>query len=163
MTQFDRFERNARMNGLLVDTNLLVLMVVGTVNRERIPYFKRTSSYTPVDWDLLAGILEQISHRYTLPHVLSEVSGLTDLKGPELGVARITLRKLISLLQEIPMPSGEACADPVYLRLGITDAAIAAAARQNGCSVLTNDSGLYTALSADGLHVVMFDHIRECL
>lgn len=163
MTQFGLFELNARANGLLVDTNLLVLLIVGAVNRERVSHFKRTSGYRPADWDLLTGIVEQISRRYTLAHVLAEVSALTDLRGPELEHARITLQKLISLMQEINVPSAEASAHPLYLRLGLTDSAIAAVARRHGCSVLTNDSGLYTALSADGLHVMMFDDLRKLL
>ncbi|MFN3326862.1 MAG: hypothetical protein ACK5AZ_25495 [Bryobacteraceae bacterium] len=84
MSDFESFDRNARINGVLVDTNLLVLLVVGSVDRERVSRFKRTSDYSSADWDLLTGILEQISQRYTVPHVLAEVSALTDLRGPEL-------------------------------------------------------------------------------
>jgi hypothetical protein len=43
--------------GLLVDTNLLVLFAVGTVNRNRIETFKRTSQYTKGDFDLLVRVL----------------------------------------------------------------------------------------------------------
>jgi hypothetical protein len=40
---------SARSSGLLVDTNLLVLFAVGTVNLDRIETFKRTSKYTKAD------------------------------------------------------------------------------------------------------------------
>ena len=138
MTDLDDLDRNARANGLLIDTNLLVLLVVGSVNRDRISRFKRTTGYSSADWDLLIGILEQISRRYTLPHVLAEVSTLTDLKGPELEVARIVLLKLIGELREISINSADACATSLYIRFGLTDAAIAEAARRLRCSVLTN-------------------------
>jgi hypothetical protein len=92
MTGFDRFDQNARTNGVLVDTNLAVLLIVGAVNRDRIAQFKRTRGYTSADWDLLTGILEQIPQRYTLPHVLAEISALTDLKGRELEIGRTILR-----------------------------------------------------------------------
>jgi predicted nucleic acid-binding protein len=162
MTQFDDFERNARTNGILVDTNLLVLLIVGSVNRDRISHFKRTTGYLP-DWDLLTGMLEQIAQRFTLPHVLAEVSALTDMRGPELVNARITLCNVISLMQELTIASLDVCASPLYLRLGLTDAAIAAAARQQRCSVLTNDGALYAALSADGSHAALFDDLRKLL
>jgi predicted nucleic acid-binding protein len=119
-----------------------VLLVVGSVNRDRIPRFKRTSSYTSADWDLLTGILEQIPRRYSIAHVLAEVSTLMDLKGPELDVAREILHRVISLLDELPIASLDACGSPLYSRLGLTDAAIGLAAKQHGCSVVTNDSGL---------------------
>lgn len=163
MTEFDRFDQNARARGILIDTNLIVLLIVGAVNRDRIPLFKRTSSYTPADWDLLTGILEQIPRRYAIPHILSEVSALTDLKGPELEIARHILHKWISLVQELPISSLDACASPYYQRLGLTDAALSLAARQQGCSVVTSDSGLYTALLAEGTPVVKFDRLREYL
>ena len=163
MTEFERFDENARSRGVLIDTNLLVLLVVGSVNRDRIPRFKRTSNYTPADWDLLTGILEQIPYRYAIPHIFAEVSALTDLKGPELEFGRDILHNTISLMEELPIPSLNACASTYYRRLGLTDAAIGLAARQRGCSVVTNDSNLYLALSEDGASVVKFDHLREML
>ena len=65
--------------GLLVDTNLLVLLVVGSVNRDRIETFKRTSKYTKADYDLLTRVLGAFQKIYTVAHVLAEVSNLTDL------------------------------------------------------------------------------------
>ena len=163
MTAFEAFDRNARINGILVDTNLLVLLIVGSVNRERVSQFKRTADYSPADWDLLIGILEQISRRYTLPHVLAEVSTLTDLKGPELENARAVFRNLIATMSELDVRSAEACANTLFVQLGLTDSAIAVAAKVSGCSVLTNDSALYAALAAEGSFVAMFNHFRQLL
>jgi len=47
----------ARSVGLLVDTNLLVLFTVGSVNRNRIETFKRTRQYSKGDYDLLVSVL----------------------------------------------------------------------------------------------------------
>jgi predicted nucleic acid-binding protein len=163
MTDLHDLDTNARTNGLLVDTSLLVLLIVGSVNRDRVSRFKRTTGYSSADWDLLIGILEQISQRFTLPHVLAEVSALTDLKGPELETARTVLHKLIGEMRELQIPSADASATAIYLRLGLTDAAIAEAARLQGCSVLTNDSGLYAALADAGSYVAMFNHLRDML
>lgn len=163
MTDLHDFDRNARAKGLLIDTNLLVLLIVGSVNRDRISRFKRTTGYSSADWDLLIGMLEQISDRYTVPHVLAEVSALTDLKAPELEHARTVLFRLIGEMRELQITSAEACAAPLYMRLGLTDAAIAEAARLQRCSVLTNDSGLYSALADEGSSVAMFNHFRDLL
>ena len=111
----------------------------------------------------MTGILEQISLRYTLPHVLAEVSTLTDLKGPELEVARAVLLRLIKEVRELQVTSVDACASPLYMRLGLTDAAIVKAASLYHCSVLTDDSGLYAALANDGSSVAMFNHLRDWL
>jgi predicted nucleic acid-binding protein len=163
MTDIERFDRNARSRGLFIDANLLVLLIVGSVNRERIARFKRTSEYTSADWDLLTGLLEHAPRRYATPHVLAEVSTLIDLKGPELETAREILHNAISLMEEVPISSVDACGSIYYRRLGLTDAAIALAAKQQGCSVVTNDSDLYVALLQEGASVVKFDYLREML
>lgn len=163
MTDLQRFEQNARSNGVLIDTNLLVLLVVGSVNRDRIAQFKRTTDYKPADWDLLTGIVEQIPHRYSIPHILSEVNTLTDMKGSERETARAILQRIIALLDELPLASVDACDTPYFLRLGLTDAALGLAAKRTGCSVLTNDRDLYLALYEDGTPVVKFDHLRAML
>jgi hypothetical protein len=74
---------SASARGLLVDTNLLVLFAVGTVNPNRIETFKRTSRYTKSDFDLLLRVLGKFNKLYTVAHVLAEVSNLTDLPGAE--------------------------------------------------------------------------------
>jgi len=48
-----------RANGLLIDTNLLVLCLVGRTNKRRIEDFKRTRSYTVQDYELLEDLISQ--------------------------------------------------------------------------------------------------------
>ena len=38
---------------ILIDTNILLLYLVGRVNRERITRFKRTAQFIPEDYDIL--------------------------------------------------------------------------------------------------------------
>ncbi|MEO8593627.1 MAG: hypothetical protein ABI759_09910 [Candidatus Solibacter sp.] len=163
MTDAERFDQNARSRGILIDTNLFVLLIVGLVNRDRIPAFKRTSNYTSADWDLLVGLIEHIPLRYAIAHVLAEANTLTDMKGEERVIAREMLHRVIAITEEVHIPSVEACASPYYWRLGLTDAAIGLAARKCGCSILTNDSDLYIALMEDGASVLNFDHLRAML
>src|ERR1035441_8328925 len=97
--------------GLLVDTNLLVLFTVGTVNPDRIETFKRTRQYTRSDYDLLIRVFAKLAPLYTVAHVLAEVSNLTDLRESEGRLARHVLKETISLLDEVEMPSKLAAED----------------------------------------------------
>ena|SRR5579884_272202 len=146
--------------GLLIDTNLLVLFAVGSVNRWRIETFKRTRQYTKADFDLLMRALENQQPLYSTAHVLAEVSNLTDLPGNERLRIRSFLREMILRLDEVAIPSREATESPVYARLGLADAAIAAAASSTGCTVLTDDLDLYLALMRQQIGVVNFTHLR---
>lgn len=148
------------MPGLLIDTNLLVLFAVGSVNRNRIENFKRTRQYTVPDFELLLRVLEFSNPLYTVPHVLAEVSNLTDLAGYERTKVRQLLKETILLLTEAEITSTDAAADPVYEDLGLVDAAITAVAREHGCTVLTDDLDLYLMLQRDKLQALNFTHLR---
>ncbi len=146
--------------GLLVDTNLLVLFTVGSVNPNRIESFKRTSQYSRHDYELLVRIMGRFEHLYTVAHVAAEVSNLTDLTGVERLRARHLLKETLRILREPEMPSYRAAQNPPYERLGLTDAAITAVAREHKCGVLTDELDLYLALSREGMPVLNFTHLR---
>ena len=59
-----------KQKGILIDTNILLLWFVGTVNRSRISQFNRTEKFLPEDYDLLVRILSYFSKIVTTPNVL---------------------------------------------------------------------------------------------
>jgi rRNA-processing protein FCF1 len=147
--------------GLLVDTNLLVLFIVGRVNRNRIDNFKRTSKYSKEDFDLLLRVISGLGKPlYTVAHVLAEVSNLTVLQGPERLRARQILKETVAVLQEPEIASVRATGAKEYPALGLVDAAIAIVARENDCAVLTDDLDLYVALINQGIPAFNFTHLQ---
>ncbi len=152
------------ISGLLIDTNLLVLFVVGSVNRNRIQNFKRTRKYSKGDFDLLLRIIQFFKKRsksiYTITQVIAEVSNLTDLEGPERSQARRVLKSTLEVLHEPEISSVKASQSFKYERLGITDSAIAVTAREYKCAVLTDDLDLYYALATDGIAALNFTHLQ---
>ena len=89
-----------RAKGVLVDTNLLVLYLVGTVNRQRILNFKRTGDFATEDYDLLVRLIDWFGKLIATPHVLSQVSDLTDLTGNELAEVRALFKLLVEQIEE---------------------------------------------------------------
>ena len=65
-----------RNNGLLIDTNLLLLLVVGIYDRRRITSFKRTAAYTPGDFQKIGWLSKQFSQLWATPNILTEVDNL---------------------------------------------------------------------------------------
>jgi hypothetical protein len=148
---------------VLVDTNLLVLLIVGDVNPQRIPQFKRTQKYTVVEYELLRQVLSAASKLYAIPQVFAEVNTLIDLKGPERLLARALLKERIEICHEELIGSRAAAQDPVYEYLGLNDAAISVAAKDRGFAVLTDDLPLYAALLVQGVAAVNFTHVIDLL
>lgn len=154
--------RSAEQSGrrVLVDTNLLLVLLVGAVDRTAITSFKRTRAYTPDDFDLLNAFVGRYQQVVVTPHVLTEASNLLGQLQPNLrGPARRVVAQLVPKLLEEVAPSSELVAEPLFTRLGLTDAAIARTSR-GSVTVLTDDLDLYDALARQGGDVVNFNHVR---
>jgi hypothetical protein len=102
--------------GVLVDTNLLVLFLVGAVNKRRIPRFKRTQDYTIEDFDLLKSLIGWFGKLITTPHVLSQVSDLADLPGQEQREIRRVFKWVAEQVEESYDQTRVLVADPMFER-----------------------------------------------
>lgn len=142
---------------LLIDTNLLVLLIVGRFSPDLISRHKRTRKYSIEDFELLLRIATNAPSLVTTPNVLTEASNLLD---DDERLQRI-LALLVNQAQETFVESRTACAQPEFPRLGLADAAILEASAGHG--VLTDDLGLYLALQDRGIESWNFNHFREAL
>jgi hypothetical protein len=148
-----------RSKGGLVDSNLLVLLLVGLVNKRRIPEFKRTQNFTIQDFDILSRLINWFGKLITTPHVLSQVSDLTDLSGKDLVTIRRLFGSLVEQMEESYELSGLLVTHDLFSRLGLTDAAIATVCSK-GTLVLTADLDLHIALQYRGADALNFNHVR---
>lgn len=102
-----------------VDTNLLVLFVVGNVDSSRIPRHNRTRAYTVDDFKKLSRMLADVKQILVTPNILTETNNLLD------GDERMAemLRKLIctSYIKEIYVKSRMVVERDEFRRLGLTD------------------------------------------
>lgn len=67
-----------RQKGILIDTNLLVLLLVGSYNEDMISNFKRTTNYTIEDYRYLKVFLTRFEKHFYTPNILTEITNLTD-------------------------------------------------------------------------------------
>lgn len=146
--------------GILVDTNILLLYIVGLVNRQRVPLFKRTKQFTLEDYDLLAQILNSFQQVVTTPNILTEVNSLANQLGePERGKCLQLFGQVISRLEEIYEPSQQLAQLPEFQKFGLTDCGISTLA-QGSYLVLTDDFRLSETLRRKGIDTVNFNNIR---
>jgi hypothetical protein len=162
MNQVELLVEKHRANGLLIDTNILLVLLVGRTNRQRIPQCKRTRSYTVDEYELLEGLVSQFQMVITTPHLLTEVSNLDPLDGKERVKFQKLYRQWVASAQEFYDESRSLTADLEFDRLGLADIAISFVARK-GMLVLTDDLALYGTLLARGIDAINFNHIRPSL
>lgn len=148
---------------LLIDSNLLVLFLVGSVDPRQIEQFKRPRQYTPEDFKLLCSFAAGFNSLVTTPNILTEASNLTgQLAGPLRGrvfAALATLTRAPTSVERY-FPSADVVEELAFLSLGLTDAAILLAATEPA-AVLTDDLDLYLRLAAENPHVYNFNHLRS--
>lgn len=159
MTEARRLLEKHRRNGLLIDSNLFLLFLIGSVNDRRIERFGRTQKYDVVAFKLLRKFIAEFENVVTTPHVLTEISNLATLKQPELRAFRTQLATVVQRTQEIHEDTATVVADPAFQKFGITDAAIRRVAARP-LLVLTDDFLLYHYLSTAGVDAINFNHIR---
>lgn len=144
--------------GILVDTNILLLLFVGELGRERISNFGRTDQFTPQDYDLLVELLKRFEVIATTPNILTEVNSLLNKLGEP---ARKVFSKGLVRLEETYIPSREiASLNWPFLRYGLTDCGIADIA-QSRYLVLTDDLKLASYLHQKGIDTINFNNLRS--
>src|SRR5215471_13297052 len=112
-----------RQHGILVDANLLLLLVVGRFDEQRIGRFERTRDFVLEDFRLLELIVRQFSKILSTPHVLTEVSNLATKFEPP-GSFRDMFRQTIETIDERNCAAKTVTANKYFRKLGLTDAAI---------------------------------------
>lgn len=154
--------RASRNRGVLfVDTNLLVLLLVGSLDIEQVERFRRTRTYTRGDYALLIAFVAEFTRLLTTPNVLTEVSNLVgQLTEPLRREALVALGILAKQFEEHFHTSRELVDEPEYPRLGLSDASIIRTVNRD-VTVLTDDLDLYLQLSRAGVEAINFNHLRS--
>jgi len=147
---------------LLIDTNLLVLFVVGTASKEYIAKHKKLTAFTVEDYDRLVKIIARASEVLVTPNTLTETSNLAAyINEPARSKVLNVLRTVIaSASQERYVPSSVAAERKEFVRLGLADAALLEIAAKD-VTLLTTDFDLYNIALAKGAQALNFNHLRD--
>jgi hypothetical protein len=145
----------------ILDSNLLLLYWCAQCNPSLVFEFKRLNSFRPGDFVLLEEVLKLFPVLKTTPHVLTEVSNLSNsLKSTQKVEWFKHFSRQIDVLPEQWIPASD-LKESELLKLGITDAMLANLATTH--VILTIDFPLSGSLQARGLHAVNFMQLRNSL
>ncbi len=62
--------------GCFVDSNLLVLLIVGSVGKDLIEKHRRLRQFSVADYDTLADMISKVDRVFVTPNTLTEASNL---------------------------------------------------------------------------------------
>jgi hypothetical protein len=148
---------------IILDTNLLILWVVGMASTSYISSHKKLSKYTIDEFLILNNILSKYNYILVTPNSLAETSNLIHfIKDP----ARTNIYKIFKYLinskeiKEIYVDSISATQWPEFIRLGLTDCVLLSLLKHPS-TLLTDDLSLYLAALKHGLRAENFTHYRN--
>jgi hypothetical protein len=151
---------------ILLDSNLLLVFLTGSVGTHLFRVFKRVSDYTIEDYELLVRLLESFTVLLTTPHILTEVSNLANSL-PQ-SYKRDWYQNLSDLVasaeesigfREEWTPAVQLAETPEFVAFGITDAALTKLSSK--ALLVTEDHRLAGVLRGQGISVLNFGDLRK--
>ena len=144
-----------KQKGILIDTNILLLYIVGSLDVDLIKNNSRTAIFTEEDFERVSKFIDFFYVKVTTPHILTETSNLLG-RSEQL---RVVLKTFIKLNEEKFLDSGIIADTKFFPHFGLSDSAIIEIAKNNYL-VFTNERPLYGYLIGVNSDVVNLDQIR---
>ncbi len=149
------------MGSLALDANILVLLIVGLVERKAISAHKRSRQFTEVDFDLLLTFIGGFHRLIVTTSVLTEASNLLAHTNDAMRTRLLgALAVFVGTVEEERPRSAEVVKENAFTRLGLTDAGLMTCIR-SGHALLTADLDLYLAAAELSASVHNFNHLRQ--
>ena len=150
-----------RTQSLPIDTNLLLLWVVGSTSQDYILRHKKLTEFTVRDYDELVRLIDLVDRIEVTPHILAETSNLAGyIAEPARTAVFVAFARFIGLADENHVPAKIASEHGDFARLGLTDVAAVIIANP-GSTLLTSDLDLYIAAVTAGIDSINFNHLRD--
>lgn len=148
-----------RRKGVLVDTNLFLVYLVGLLDPHLVPKFKRTEGYRTEDFELLSALIKPVEKLFTTPHVATEVHNLAGHLNQNSALQlRNLFASIVPKLKESHSPAARLCTSNAYLKFGLTDAAVHQIGKKR--LVVTDDFPLSAYIENTGGNVINFTNLR---
>lgn len=154
-----------RDKGILIDTNLLLVVLVGNIDQRLVGRIARTETYTREDYERIRDVLAGFNRFIIIPQVLTEAGNLLKRNCPDANTLLdlgLELRRFIlhSATRESRPSARRVAVHPVFDNLGYADAAILQAASGRHL-VFTDDGSLQSRAFGCGVDVLPFDWLRS--
>jgi hypothetical protein len=146
---------------IILDSNLLLLFVVGLASQDYIAVHCRLRSYSTEDFILLRRILSAATRVVVTPNILTETSNLAGYvaEPARTRIYRVLKALIEDAIEEQYVESKQAVAQGEFARIGLADSAILEIATASH-TLLTVDLNLYLAALSRGLKAENFNHLR---
>ncbi len=145
-----------KFKGILTDTNLLLLYIVGSYDIELIGNFKRTSHYSIDDFYIVSDFIGLFEKKIVTPHILTEVSDFIDNRRELQILLKIFVQKEST---EKYIESNIVVQNKEFINFGLADTATIETAK-NSYLIFTDDNPLYGLLLNSKIDAINLSLLR---
>lgn len=149
--------------GLIIDTNILILFLIGSYDDNYICSCELTKKYTQKDFELLKKIISFFNAVLITPYVIAELSNLSRKKITEckrIAYFKTVIKFLETTSEENPsLTSLLGCKIKLIEEFGFTDMAIFNLSKNKNIPILTDD-GPFFHYSYSKTPTIKFEHIK---
>ncbi len=147
--------------GVFLDTNLLVMFLIGTYDKTLVPRFKRTSMYTTEDFEWLDTYVSRFSKIIVTPQVMAEAWNFVEKLGKEIEqFLNVVLPKLF-LFDEEYVDKDTVLQAKGFCYVGVTDMSVIQAGVNLKCLVITDDLRAFSYFCQFGVTTININHLRQ--
>ena len=140
--------------GVVVDTNLLLLMLVGRYDPKKLPAFRSTQKYSIRILEILEDLASLFRKIYATSNILTEVDNLSrQVAKAEWNGIGTALQTFAQETTEVQFPSNQLLAHEAHRGIGVTDCSILELATKD-ILVVTDDLRLTAQLERRRLGVI---------
>ncbi len=140
---------------LIIDTNLLLLLVIGAVEGGRhIRNSNRLNAFNVSDYDNIIKIISKHDEIYITPYIATEVSNLIDLDGHARELAyRIAQNLFCNVFKRVDIEIDKDCGSEFFINFGVTDSSLIKLAPHY--FILTSDYRLLVPLFESSMNTII--------
>ena len=152
-----------RVKGVVIDSNLLLLLLAGLYDKTQLQKARGIRKYSIDDFEKLVKVIAYYNKTITLtPNIITEICNLSDKLNEE---SSFKFFRFVESFVEKHTEFSEATlttikkSDSCFYKFGIADASVHNLAMSK-CLIITDDFKLYHLLSSKGSDVINYNHLR---
>lgn len=147
---------------IIVDTCLMLLILEGSYNLDKIGISRLNSRYTKEDFTKLINFVSKFKTIAITPHVLAEISNLVNGKISDKSFSEYisSFSKRLVQTKEIFINKDQILKNEDLLKVGVTDVSLLASSLNEDIPIITDDLKFFNISAARGASVINFNQIR---
>lgn len=148
-------------DGVILDTNIFLLFLIGNFDKSFIKDFKRTMKYDPEEFEWLNVYVSYFSTIYITPQILAETWNFVEkITEPKFSLFLESTLNIVDVIEEKYINKSRVVNNQSFSYVGVTDTSIIEAAIELNLLVITDDFRSFTYYSEHDVSVINLNQFK---